>query len=173
MTLDIIEKEKSTAIALIHAILKELNQDFTWKVVEIAISFNDRLGKDNPLVVKSFEGILSEELKNKLEEYLPECTDNGMSASDIISEMINSSSHPDFAKINASLANASIPFNSEIQEECQAWDKDEQTIQTEVFKDDKARAIMQIKMKLHELVMLKGFMSEKGECYGDECIAEC
>ncbi len=165
---NIMSKERELAANLIHDILIKLHAHFPWTVIEIAISFNERLEENSAFVVKVLENVMDEESKQKMADYLPECTDTGALPSDVAAQLMHSFSHED---VSALLNQSFFSLNTEQKEECLPWDLAEQPMSFESLGDEKTMAIVNIKMKLRELAMLRGIIARYEEECGIECIA--
>ncbi len=161
-------KEKAIISNLCHEVLLALHKNFPWTVIEIAISFNERIGAETDFVKKVLDGVLDKESQAKLDEYLPECTETGALPSDLAMQLMNSYSSDDIAKI---LAQPVFALAQEQKDECLPWDLAEQPVNYDTLGDEKTMAIRNIKMKCRELAMLRGMIARGGDDCGTECIA--
>ncbi len=166
-----LKKEKAIITKLVHEVLVSLHGHFPWTVIEIAISFNERIGEDNPFVLATLDGVLDEETKKKLDEYLPECTEDGALSSDMALQLMNSFSSHDFAKLSSVLNKPLFSLDTAQKEECLPWDLSEQPLNYDGIGNERTMLIINIKMKLRELAMLRGIIARRENECGTECIA--
>ncbi len=163
-------KEKAIITELVNKTLVDLHKHFPWTVVEIAISFNDRIGAENPFVVKVLDNVLDAESKAKLDEYLPECTDDGALPSDAALALMNSFTSSQVSQVLANQNLFSLGGGNQ-KEECLPWDLADAPLSYDNLGDEKIMAIKNIKMKMRELAMLRGIIAVNSEECDTECIA--
>ncbi len=160
-----IDKEKALANKLMHEALIALNKDFPWTVIEIAITFNERIGKDSAFVMQMLDGILDEHAKEQLKNYNPECDESGILPADVTQNLYNKFSQYGYTEAY----NKSMFGLADIKDECSPWDIAEETPVYENISSEKNMAIKNIKMKLRELALLRGILARQEKL--DENIA--
>ncbi len=149
-----LEKEKALSAKLVHEVLIALHKDFPWTVIEIAITFNERIGEDNPFVVQALNGILDEHAKEQLKNYNPECDESG-----ILPAEVSKNLYSKFSQYGYTEAYNKTMFGlPDIKDECSPWDIAEETPVFENISNEKNMAIKNIKMKLRELAILRGIL---------------
>ncbi len=168
-----IQKEKTQIANCIHTLLADLHKEFPWIVVELAISFQDKIGADNPLVVNSFKNVLDDLSREVLEKYLPECHPDEVITSEISSAIFDSFSVKDNSQINAALAKPVFSLDVEQADECLPWDHVEKnTVPTFDISGNaniaKLNLIQKIKVELRDLAFRQAVALKEEESFKDE-----
>lgn len=161
------EREKAIILKTVHLIIETLNICFPWKVIEIAVSFQLRIGKESSFVKSAFEGIIDTISEKEIEEYVVECPESDMLSPQAGISLFEKNSNGNMPNL---LKNFSFNFDGVAPEECEAWDKAEE-VSPHNSQDKKIVSIQNIKVNLRELAMLKSLISHNQENYSEEIIA--
>ncbi len=165
-----IQKEKKIIIDDINTILKDLHGQFPWVVVELAMSLQERIGKDNPFVKAAFKDVLDDMSTEVLDKYIPECTPEGIVTSDVATSIYNSFNVQGVQDV---LAKPVFSLDEEVSDDCLPWDYAE--TQAPAFygignsvNSQKLNLIRKIKMDLKDLAFRQAVALKKEEEFKDE-----
>ncbi len=168
-----IQKEKDVIIKDINAMLKNMHEPFPWLAVEVALSMQSRIGKEDIFVAKVFENVLDDLSEEILDEYVPECVDNGGDLRQAAAGILGSFN---VANTVSNLLHRPI-FSLEegVKEECEAWDNAENLTvvmglgNASLVAQQKKRMIIQnIKADMQHLVEYKKILVNNAEEFKKE-----
>ncbi len=152
-----IQKEKDVILKDINAMLKNMHEPFPWLVIEVALSMQSRIGKDDPFVVKAFDNVMDNMSEEVLDEYVPECVDEGGDVAAASASIFGSFNVA--GAVKNMLDRPVFSIDTEKPEECGPWDEAENMVvqmglsnESLVAQQKKRMTIQNIKRDMQNLI---------------------
>ncbi len=168
-----IQKEKDVILKDINAMLKNMHEPFPWLVVEVALSMQVRIGKDAPFVAKALEDVLDTTSLEVLDEYVPECVDEGGDVSHASASIFGSFNVA--GAVKNMLDRPIFSLDVEKPEECGPWDEAENMVvqmglsnESLVAQQKKRMTIQNIKRDMQNLIEYKKIIASNKDEFKDE-----